>query len=76
LGEKIKNLVIIECPTPAVMKYGVQVRIGIGKPDWKFDQRSGLEVWPEAEQEVGPKWGWAKTGGWEGMHGLGPDIQI
>jgi hypothetical protein len=76
LGEKIKNLVVIECPTPAVTKRGVQVGIGTGKPDWRFDQRSSLEVRPEAEQEVGPKWGRAETGGWEGMHGPGPDIQV
>ena len=60
MGKKIKSLVVIKCPTPAVTKYGFRVGIETGKPDRRFDQRFSLEVRPEAEQEVGPKWAWAK----------------
>ena len=58
------------------MKYDVRVGIESGKPDQRFDQRFNLEDRPEAEQEVGPKWGWAETEGWDGMHGPGPDIRV
>ena len=61
-GKKLKNLVIIECPTPAVTKYSMQVGIGTGKPDRRFGG--------PARGRIG---GWAKIR--LGQNGVGPKLK-
>ena len=57
-----------------VTKHSIRVRIRIRDSDLQFGQRSGSEVWLEVVPEAGLKRGWARTGGWRGPYGLGPDV--